>query len=58
MFFTVETMRLGGAWPQVTNFALKDNLIILYIILILVTRGYSRKFLLDSNFSNYNYCTA
>ena len=58
MFFTVETMRLGGAWPQVINFALKDNLIILYIILILVTRGYSRKFLLDSNFSNYNYCTA
>ena len=58
MSFTVETMRLGGAWPQVINFALKDNLIILYIILILVTRGYSRKFLLDSNFSNYNYFTA
>ena len=30
MYFTVETMTLGGDWPQVTNFALKDNLIILY----------------------------
>ena len=28
MYFTVETMRLGGDWPQVTNFVLKDNLII------------------------------
>ena len=30
MYFTVETMRLGGDWPQVTNFVLKGNLIILY----------------------------
>ena len=58
MSFTVEAMRLEGTWPQVTNFALKDNLIILYIVLILVTRGYSWKFLLDSNFSNYNYFSA
>ena len=30
MYFTVETMRLGGDWPRVTNFVLKDNLIILF----------------------------
>ena len=30
MYFTVKTMRLGGDWPQVTNFALKDNLVISY----------------------------
>ena len=54
MYFTVETMRLGGDWPRVTNFSLKDNLIILFI-LILVTCGYSWKFVLNSNFSDY-YC--
>ena len=30
MYFTVETMRLGGDWPRVTNFVLKDDLIILF----------------------------
>ena len=29
MYFTVETMRLGGDWPWLTNFVLEDNLIIL-----------------------------
>ena len=32
MYSTVETMRLGGDWPRVTNFVLKDNLIILFYI--------------------------
>ena len=52
MYFTVETMRLGGDWPQVTNFVLKDNLIILYYTH--PDPGYSWKFLLNSNFSDYN----
>ena len=30
MYFTVETMRLGGDWPRVTNFDHKDKLIILF----------------------------
>ena len=47
-------MCLGGDWPRVTNFGLKDNLIILFI-LILVTCGYSWKFELNSSFSDY-YC--
>ena len=29
MYFTVQTMRLGGDWPRITNFVLTDNLIIL-----------------------------
>ena len=57
MYFTVETIRLGGDGPQVTTFALKDIKLV-YIILILVTRGFTWKFLLDSNFSDYNYFIA
>ena len=30
MYFTVESMRLGGDWPQVTKIVLKGNIIILH----------------------------
>ena len=52
MYFTVETMRLGEDWPQVTILVLKDMLIILYSAN--PDPGYSSKLLLNSNFSDYN----
>ena len=50
MYFTVETMRLGGDWPRVTNFVVKDKLITLFY----THPGYSWKFVLNRNFSDYN----